>query len=38
MVENVTYSIDTAEEVIPHAEMVRNNSKLCAVAILITSP
>jgi len=38
MVENTTYSIDTAEEVIPHAGMVRNNPILCAVATQITSP
>ena len=37
-VKNTTYSMDTAEEVIPHAEMVRNDPKLRAVAIIITSP
>jgi len=38
MVESMKHSTDTAEEVIPHAEMVRNDPKLCAVAILITIP
>jgi hypothetical protein len=38
MVENRTHNINIAQEVIPHAEMVRNDPKLFAVAILITSP